>query len=179
MGLESEMAKDVGYQFECKKDAMRQNQDGSWKATINIHPNDMDSQFLSDPMGQRYMAVLVPISDDETPRPKKPEPENKPSGQKTWKDMSYAQRAGILSGSNDFHNYLRVNHSSEWIRLLAHQKSGSRLEKRNEAAARLIRRLCGVTSRADIEKNHNAKDEFQKIYTDYTMWLKYEGGQAA
>lgn len=61
----------AGYKFECKKDAMRQNQDGSWKATINIHPDEMDTNFLSDQMGQRYMAVIVPINDDETPREKK------------------------------------------------------------------------------------------------------------
>lgn len=175
MGLESEMAKDVSYQFECKKDAMRQNQDGSWKATINIHPNDIEGEFLNDPMGQRYMAVLVPLSEDETPKPKKPAPENKPSGQKTCKGMSYAQRAGILSGSNDFHNYLRSNYASLWMNAFKENLD----EKPSEVAARIIRKLCGVASRADIEKNHNAKDQFQKIYTDYTMWLKYEGGQAA
>lgn len=68
MTSESNSAIRASYQFECKKDALRQVQDGGVKVTLSINPVDMPASLYSDMMGQRYMAVLVPINEDETPR---------------------------------------------------------------------------------------------------------------
>src|SRR5687768_25811 len=56
------------YQMEIKKDALRQTQSGDTKVTFTIHPADMPQELYADQMGQRYMAVLVPLNDDETPK---------------------------------------------------------------------------------------------------------------
>lgn len=58
--------------MEVKKDGLRQTQDGLWKLTVTVHPNDMETSLLEAPMGTRYMMAMVQIGDDEKPvEPKK------------------------------------------------------------------------------------------------------------
>jgi len=68
--VESIQAKNAALQFECKKDGLRQTQDGGVKVTFNVNPTDMPKELYTDVMGQRYMCVIVPLNDDETPREK-------------------------------------------------------------------------------------------------------------
>ena len=176
MGLEAEMAKDVSYQFECKKDGMQQNQDGSWKVRMNIHPDEMDASFLSDPMGQRYVAVLVPLNEDETPRPKNTEQPEKKKEQKTWAEVSYTQRAGILSSSNDFHAFLKSEYPTQWMNYM---KASPNL-KSVDIAAIFVRKICDVKSRKEINQSTEAKARFENLHKNFTMWQQYEkGGQVA
>lgn len=67
MTIEGEMARDLAVNFECKKDALRQNQDGSWKLTVNIHPDEFPPSLTMNAMGQRYVCALVAIDDNEQP----------------------------------------------------------------------------------------------------------------
>ncbi len=66
--MEAEKAIEVSYQFECKKDSLKQVQSGDIKVTFTIHPNDMPPELYTDAMGCRYMAVIVPIGDNEEAR---------------------------------------------------------------------------------------------------------------
>lgn len=53
--------------MEVKKDGLRQMQDGCWKLTVTVHPNDMPTSLMTAPMGTRYGMALVEIGDDERP----------------------------------------------------------------------------------------------------------------
>ena len=59
-------------QIECKKHAYRQTQDGLVISFV-VHPNDITPELASAPLGTRYAAVLLELTDDEMVRtPPKP-----------------------------------------------------------------------------------------------------------
>jgi len=92
MPIEAQIAKDVSYKFEAKKDGFSQLQSGSSKVTLTIQPDDLPMELIRDQMGQRYMCVLVPLNDDETPR--------------VSNRKSYAGQAKMLAQDEAFARYL-------------------------------------------------------------------------
>ena len=50
--------------FECKKDKLNQLQDGTWKLTLTIHPEDI-TMLANASMGQQFMCVLAPVNGGE------------------------------------------------------------------------------------------------------------------
>lgn len=53
--------------LEAKKDGLRQTQDGLWKLTLTIHPNDFPQAIAMALPGTRYMVAFAEIGDDEQP----------------------------------------------------------------------------------------------------------------
>lgn len=68
-----------------------------------------------------------------------------------------ARRAGILCNEGGFQAFL-----SERI---GHEISGS------EAAATVVRKICGVVSRRDLDTNANAATKWRDLKADYEVWL--------
>lgn len=71
-----------------------------------------------------------------------------------WADMTYAQRAGMLSNDKDFWEFMRVSDKEE--------------------AAECIRKNCGVESRRYIDRSADAKAAFHVLYDSFDHWRKYE-----
>lgn len=157
MTLESEMAKDIGYRFDCKKDAFKQNQDGTVKVTLSVHPDDIPWELMKDCMGQRYVAVMVPVGDDEKPRlpPGAPDDYKKTRGiLKPFledKPKSYAQQAKMLAKNDSY-----------WI-----QKHDIDTQ---DIAEDFIREFCSVDSCSKIIEGTEAGVFFKKLQGDYMEW---------
>lgn len=66
--------------------------------------------------------------------------------------MKLAQKAGIACNEGAFHKYLDVENKDE--------------------AARRLRRMCGITSRKDLDRDKDAGEIFQSIMTGYEAWLR-------
>ncbi len=161
MGNEAMIARQNALQFECKKDALRQNQDGSWKATVNIHPNEMPPAFLGDPMGQRYVCVLVALNDDETPRVNAGVPtEGSPV-------KSFSARARALCGVDDFQEYCSHKYAG-WLEGIRDGLTPYAL------ASNYIKTHCLVNSKNDIDGSDAAMEKFQEILNGFTVWKNYE-----
>ena len=47
--------------MEVKKDGLRQTQDGIWKLTLTVHPNDMSVDLMVAPMGTIYQVAMVEV----------------------------------------------------------------------------------------------------------------------
>lgn len=160
MTAEAQIAREVALQFECKLDALRRNQDGTVKLTLTIHPDDFPMQLMTDPLGQIYVAVMVAKNDDGTPKVSSPpakyqeKVEPASSTAKSWKDLPYVQRAGMLAQDKDFQAHIGVADE--------------------RAAAEYIRRTCGVESRKDIEKSTDSMLAFEAMYNSFDIWRKYE-----
>jgi len=133
MTYESELAKQVSYKFECKKDSFSQLQSGVTKVSITMQPDDMPIELLTDKMGQRYICVLVPIGDDEAP---------------IQKPKSYAQQAKMLAKDVLFDRYLKETHLTNL-----------EVEKRED----WIRNLCGVDSCSKITEGTTAGRDFKDL----------------
>lgn len=143
MTYQAEAAKKIAYRLEGKKDSLRQTQDNGVKVTFSIHPQDMHPALYSDPMGQRYVIVIVPIDDNEQPKQNEVQQPSlrstaSPVGKgldsqrdsKSWGDMSPAQQAGIRCSDPEFQAFLGAQDA--------------------EKAAAIVREKCGVASRSEI-----------------------------
>jgi hypothetical protein len=102
--------------------------------------------------GQRFMAVLVEIGDDEQPRPQEAD---KPKG------GSLAQSAGMLCDTDLFQQYAQ-----------AKSPDVDADKGRSQWAAQFIRNFCRVDSRADLDHSPTAKQLFAQLMADYRDWQR-------
>ncbi len=145
----AEIAKDVGYKFECKKDGLSQLQNGSIKLTLTVNPDDMDINLYSDSMGQRYIAVLVPIDDNE-------EPVDKPSKKK---EISLAQKIHILCSEDSFIEFINC-------------KSITKVTNKQEAEKEL-KFILSIDSFNEVEQNNDILNRYKEIYSQYESYIQY------
>lgn len=102
--------------------------------------------------GQRFMAVLVEIGDDDQPIA--------PAEQTKAKGGELARLAGMWCNDPLFR---------EW---LASIETGYVLRTPEDIAS-VIRLMCGVESRAELDNNEDAEEKFHRlIRIPYAHWLK-------
>lgn len=168
MTYEAEQAVEIAYRLEGKKDSLRQTQDNGVKVTFSIHPQDMHPALYSDPMGQRYVIVIVPIDDNEQPKQNEvqqcrlsQEPASTASpcdkGLDSRKDSkSIAQTIGGYCAWDEFQEFLGVSDA--------------------ENAARIVREKCGVTSRKEIQGGDAlaAWKTIERAFQDWQFEQRYK-----
>jgi hypothetical protein len=84
------------------------------------------------------------------------------AAKKRWGDISLAQQAGIICGEGAFTKFLNENYPSEIQNMLG---SGP------AEPADLLRALCGVESRSELDANQEAATIFRNIETKYRAWM--------
>lgn len=170
MTIEAHLARREALQFECKQDAIRKNQDGTVKLTLTISPTDFPTALMGDPMGQRYVAVLVALNDDETPKvrasgpstgddapPEGSSPASSAAPSKRWEELLPSQQAGILCSEPDFFHWILSHYF--WSK-----EDG---DTDAESAAKWLRQECGVESRRDLNTCPEARETFASIVTSF------------
>lgn len=132
--------------MEVKKDGLRQTQDGLWKLTLTVHPDDFPQGMAMAPMGTRYMVGYAEIGDDDQPamEPAKVVKEDDPGKQAV-------KRAVMLCKNPEFQG---------WV------CNGLCLPT-EEDAARLLRDNCGLQSRSELATNVEARRKFEAIETSF------------
>jgi len=76
---------------------------------------------------------------------------------KSWHEMGPAQQVGILCNEQSFWKFLGEDF---------HDIHGEL------AAVEFVRNYCGVTSRADIATNRDAKIRWDRLVGDYRAWMR-------
>ena len=123
---------DASYGFEAVKSVLRQSKDGIVLSLV-LHPSDVPTPRLSDPIGSRYMVGMVRMGDNEEII----EPESVREGKRM------VTSAGALCRDSDFQKWMVDNGFSE--------------EQTEEAAATNVKRLLKVKSRAELKENEDAQ----------------------
>lgn len=118
--------------LEVKKDGLTQRQSGDWQLRFTVQHTDMDDRLARAAMGTRFVAVLVEINDDETPVEHKAEERDK------WRALGPAKQAGIRCHDPIFWAFIR-------------EEYGVACDS-EQIAARVVRDLCGVSTRSDLGK---------------------------
>lgn len=145
-------------QFECKKDGLRQTQDGGLKLTLAIHPQDVTAELLMATMGQAFMCVLAPVDGGE-PVDIQPPPREEPKKELTW-----AQKAGALCRNPSFHSYLENAKTALWA---DYHEDGANLA---DVAKACIYSLCGIASRKELDSNQEALACYKRVYSQFSDW---------
>lgn len=156
-------ARAAALQFEVKKDGLSQLQDGSWVLKLKVHPNDMPPALLTAPMGTRYVAVVVEVSDDETPvSPEEQAERTKPAkDKKRWGELPLSQQAAIRCGEVAFRRFLAEADPTSGIAVLD-----------LDMAAEDVRNLCRVHSRKDIKDGTTAGTLWRQLDAKFQAWMQ-------
>jgi len=133
--------------MEVKKDGLRQTQDGIWKLTLTVHPNDMTNAILQAPMGTRYMAAMVAVGDDEQPVPEA------------------ASKAEPLSTL--YRKRISVKRFQDFVLKHFNPVSGEDDLPARETADLRLKRAWGFGSSYDLDTSPEAAEAFKRFYTYY------------
>lgn len=141
--------------LEIKKDGLTQRQSGDWQIRFSIAAAEMDQRLSSAPMGTRFKCVLVEIGADE-PADQKPDVRDK------WRDLGPTKQAAIRCGDPVFWAWL------EEERLFSVRNA--------EEAAEAVRDICGVASRADLQRPANSMERLRWYELDnaFQAWKAKE-----
>ena len=129
---------DASYGFEAVKSVLRQSKDGIVLSLV-IHPSNVPTPLLADPIGSRYMVGMVRMGDNEEII----EPESVREGKRM------VTSAGALCRDSDFQKWMVDN--------------GFSGEQTEEAAATSVKRLLKVKSRAELKENVGAQQRWLVI----------------
>jgi hypothetical protein len=154
--------------FEVKKDGMRQMQDGIWKLSLTVLPEDMPMELLQAPMGTPYGLAMVPI-DYDNPEPVTSIDIGIPTDPDTGITVSEKSegdkirvRAVMLCKDAEFQKYLfgNVNPSHPGT---------------NETAAKIhITTQCDISSRSELTENKEAQAKFRELDSQFTEWRQQQ-----
>jgi hypothetical protein len=155
----ADLARANAISFEVKKDGLTQRQSGDWQLRLTIAAIDMDQRITSAAMGTRFACVLVEVNDDESPRDHKAEERSK------WRELGPAKQAGI-----------RCKEPIFWAFLI--EEYGWSAISDEESAARTVREICGVASRAELNHpgEYDARQKWNSLDNRYQAWLVNEHG---
>ena len=130
--------KDARYGFEAVKSVLRQSKDGIVLSLV-IHPSNVPTPLLADPIGSRYMVGMVRMGDNEEII----EPESVREGKRM------VTSAGALCRDSDFQKWLVDNGFTD--------------DQTETAAAATVKRLLKVESRAELKDNVDAQRRWSII----------------
>lgn len=133
--------------IELRKIAYRQSAKDGLVITFAVHPNDMPAGLAASPIGTRFMAALVEIGDDEKPV------NQKEKQSKAFKDMSFAQQAGMLCNDPSFKKFMKET-----------------TDFTHGDVPLMVRQFCGVESRKDILPGTSAATMWTALISDYRAW---------
>jgi hypothetical protein len=145
--------------LEVTKIAMKQELDGTL-VTFRIQNDDLPlaEELFKAAINARFAMAIVPIDDQEQPKPKTPAAEKAKK-----KQNSNVMRAGILCGEEGFQTFLRKKYPDAW-------KGG--LGEGETKAADALRSIIQVDSRREIGSDPEALARWDALQANYEMWKR-------
>lgn len=143
--------------FECKKDGLQQRQSGDWMLRVVVQAIEMDQRIITAAMGTRFQCVLVEIDDNEEPVDHVAKDRDK------WRALGTTKQAGIRCTDPVFWAWLEEERKYKNV-------------NSQDAAAVIVRALCGVTSRSELEKpgNTEARTRWHQLDNAFQAWRANE-----
>lgn len=166
--------------FEAKLHGFRRTQDGV-VISYTVHPSDLSAEMALAPLGTRYMVAFSQIGDDERPTELAQETQvafevtdanGKREGldsapahkeRRPFSSLPLSQQAAMRCQDKTFIDFL----------ITAHGLVAPGGVSYHDAAASLVRAMCGVTSRSALDDPANDWPRFHwvDIEGNYQSWL--------
>lgn len=134
-------------QFEAVKVAMTQDKNGHL-LKMAVHPNDTPESIMRDPVGTRYMVVLVRLNDEGEPVPSQVDEDGKRA----------VMLAGTLCTDEKFQQWLvKIGEADEYSEM---------------AATVALRRILNITSRKELKTDSVARQRLLGLRDEFVRDLK-------
>jgi hypothetical protein len=105
---------------------------------------------LPQQKSERWVAMALLAPEAKCPQPSKPH--------RKWKDISPAEQAGIRCADLEFQKWARRH-----------------FDPSDMPTDQLVREICGVTSRSELNDNPNAADLWKRMDKVYLEWRAAQG----
>lgn len=149
----SQRATQAAVPMEARLEGVRQNGDSGFRVVLDLHPADLPAAVLSANHGERFLVVLVPLNDDDSPRDPAARISAKRPGQ-NFDCMKPAAQVGMLCRDPDFRRFLSEWHRTEIVT--------------PEMASEVVCRHCQVTRKRDI----TAGSEPHRLWVQLDTWYR-------
>ena len=144
-----EQAVDAAMEIECKKDSLRQNQDGTWKLVLTVAPDGLPDAIMKAPPGVRYRAFFVEVDDNEQPvKHEKPK--------KRFHEMPLSQQAALRCQDETFQTWAGQHDESFTIGWL-YATLGIESRKEFDSDETLGRRWIALNADFESQTGHTAE----------------------
>jgi hypothetical protein len=149
-----------GIQIEMKKNSLKQLQSGDWIVSFTSSQIDFPTELATAAMGQRFMAVLVPLGDFEDV------PTSQQTSQQTSQKLAstaighkrkLSQQAAMLCDDRPFQLYLNERFAGVCC---------------SADAAAAVRLCCNVDSRSEFDTDPEAAARWRNLKAEYEAWLR-------
>jgi len=140
--------------FEAVKTSMSQSKQGTI-LRLALHPNDVPPSLHTDWVGSRYMVAMVKLGDDDQPEISENQREV---------DKMVAS-AGMLCRNDEFADFL---HKREYMPDADYIESS--FGEREKTVTETLRSVLGITSRAELKNNSEAREKFKAITEEFVRW---------
>lgn len=146
----------TAFHFEAKKYALRQAKDGVIVSFV-VHPNDVVAELLSAPIGEHYVVALAPYT------------ETAGVAQKEDRLPCKQEAAGSIPAVGPTPHEKRPKTPAEWAGMLCNDVRFQKWagQPSAEAAADMVRRVCGIRSRSEINTNARAAALWNAMHNRY------------
>lgn len=172
MSTVSDAALNVAIAIEVKKDGLAQKQSGDWVLRFTVQAADMDQRLVMAAMGQRFQAALVAIDDNEMPKEVMPNSSAErldnaqapsiaagPMRERTpWSELTPTVQCVLRCEQPAFQAFLREEYNERCV-------------DANDAA-QIVRKLCGVNTRAAFQTSHLAAGKWRQIDNQFQAWQR-------
>lgn len=136
--------------MECVKIALNQDKTG-FILKLSIHPNDVPEDLLRDPVGTRYIAVLVRVDEQGQPAPSPQQAEGEQA----------VRIAGALCADFRF---------QQWLYGRGYVETAD-----EESAATYLRRRLGVQSRKELRVDAAARQRLLNLRDEFVGSMRSDG----
>jgi hypothetical protein len=157
MRTPAEAASANAISLELKKDGLQQRQNGDWMLRFTVAGTDMHQRLATAAMGTRYQCVLVEVGDDEEPI------DHNAMERDKWRAAGPVKQAGIRCTDPVFWAYLSEEHEHGDV-------------NNGPDAAQVVRTICDVASRADLDKPGFSRNRIKWYDLDnaFQAWRRKE-----
>ncbi len=166
----------VAFQGECQLAGWSESHTGGAKVTLWLADHSQLDAFRAltarkgNVAGHRFMVAMVEIGEDEQPvdqtkaTPEAPAP----------KGGALSRLAGLWCQTPEFQDWLRVSYPAEWEAI----EEGIDGPESHEIAAEIVRQLCAIKSRAELDHSPEAARFFEEfVRGPYRKVLAFRGVQ--
>lgn len=140
--------REMATRFEARLYGYRMDRKGDFILTLHINADDVPGDIVKDRIGQRYIAALARLDDQDNPMPGE-----------SYKTGRYALKVAVMLCKDlKFQQWLATN---GWID-----------ELNEESAIVFVREHCGVESRSDIQTNEKAQQRLLSLRDEFAAYLR-------
>lgn len=138
---------DSAVNFEAVKISLTQDKNG-FVLKLAIHPNDVPEQILRDWVGARYVVAMVRTNDDGTVV----------TSPEALRAKKVVTMSAMLCAQQEFQIWMLNNGYADDVG--------------EDHAAAGLRKILGITSRADLKTNKDAREKFLKIVNTFETEMR-------